>query len=261
MLLVVLPAGAEVLVAGSSTILPIVKRVAESFSAQTGIRVHATGGGSGQGILTAAAGGGQVGMVSRALRSDEAQLLVAHTIGLDGVAVFVNESNAIAGLSAHQVTDIYAGRVNQWRDIDPAAPDGRIVRVGKWTDRSTRGLFDGFFALQGQDYPAGTHMIGANIASILYVSIDPQSIGYVSLGSLDHARQFGAPVRVLPIDGVVPSMENVASGRYPYRRPLNLVTRGVPQGEALRFIEWLKSPDGQQAVVAEGFLPITGNRP
>lgn len=104
-------------------------------------------------------------------------------------------------------------------------------------------------------------MIGANIASILYVSIDPQSVGYVSLGSLEHARQFGAPVKLLPIDGVAPSIENIANGRYPYRRPLNLVTRGKPQGETLRFIEWLKSPAGQQAVVAEGFLPITGKAP
>jgi phosphate transport system substrate-binding protein len=256
MWLAALPAGAEILVAGSSTILPIVKRVAESFTTQTGIRVRATGGGSDHGIKTAAGGGMQVGMVSRALRADEAPLLVAHTIGLDGVAVFVNESNGITGLSARQVTDIYAGRVNQWRDVAPAAIDGRIVRVGKWTDRSTRGLFDGFFGLQGREYPAGTHMIGANIASILFVSIDPQSVGYVSLGSLEHARQFGAPVKLLPIDGVAPSQENVASGVYPYRRPLNLVTRGKPQGEALRFIEWLKSPAGQQAVVAEGFLPI-----
>lgn len=261
MLLAALPVRAEVLLAGSSTILPIVKRAAESFTAQTGIRVRATGGGSDHGIKTGAAGGMQIGMVSRTLRADEAQLLIAHTIGLDGVAVFVNESNGIAGLSARQVTDIYSGRVNQWRDIDPAAINGRIVRIGKEMDRSTRGLFDGFFGLQGQEYPAGTHLVGANIASILFVSIDPQSIGYVSLGSLEHAKQFGAPVKLLPIDGVAPSIENVASGIYPYRRPLNLVTRGKPQGEALRFIEWLKSPAGQQAVVAEGFLPIAEARP
>lgn len=139
-LLATLPVRAEVLVAGSSTILPIVKRTADTFTAQTGIRVHVTGGGSDHGIKTAAAGSMQVGMVSRALRAGEARLLVAHTIGLDGVAVFVNESNGITELTKRQVADIYAGRVNQWRDIDPAAIDGRVVGVGKWTDRSTRGF-------------------------------------------------------------------------------------------------------------------------
>lgn len=259
--LLALPARAELVLAGSSTILPVVKRAVDAFAAETGIGIKASGGGSDHGIQTALAGGSRIGMVSRDLHADEARTLTAYPVGLDGVAVFVNESNPIAGLTHQQVTAIYAGQINRWAALDKAAADERIVRVGKLTGRSTRGLFDGFFGLQGQDYPAGTHMIGANIAGILYVGIDPLAIGYVSIGSLDHAQKFGAPVKVLPIDGVAPSMEAVASGRYPYRRPLNLVTRGPAQGEALRFIQWLQSPPGRQVVAAEGFLPVAESRP
>ncbi len=256
----VLPARADLIVTGSSTILPVVKRAAAEFTAQTGIKVRASGGGSGHGAKSALNGSAHIGMVSRKLHEDEARQLVATTIALDGVAVFVHERNAVQGLKRQQVADIYSGRSNRWREIDPAAIDGRIVRVGKWHGRSTRELFDDFFGLRGQEYPDGTHMVGANVAGILYVSIDPLAVGYVSVGSLDHAERYGAPIKPLAIDGVIPSEENIVNGRYPYSRPLNLVTRGTPGGEALRFVGWMAGEAGKKAALEEGFMAGVGGR-
>lgn len=256
LLLVSSVARADLVVTGSSTILPVVKRAAVEFTAKTGIRIRANGGGSGQGSRDAREGVAHIGMVSRVLHEDEARHLVATTIGLDGVAVFVNERNRLRNIHHDQVADIYRGRVLRWRDLDASAPEGRIVRVGKLHGRSTRELFDKFFGLSGEEYPPDTHLIGANVAAILYVSIDPLAIGYVSFGSLGHAAREGAPVRPLSIDGVTPTGENAASGRYPYTRPLNLVTRGVPRGEARQFIEWMKGEAGQRAVRAEGLMAL-----
>lgn len=247
-------ARADLVITGSSTILPIVKRAAAKFTQSTGIKVAASGGGSDHGARSALRGTADIGMVSRALHEDEARALVATTIGVDALAVFVHERNPVAGLTRAQVVDIYGGRISRWREVDPAAGDGQIVRVGKWHGRSTRELFDRFFGFEGQEYPAGTHMIGANVASILYVSLDPLAIGYVSVGSLDHAAKNGAPVKILPLDGVAPSRENILSGLYSYTRPLNLVTRGAPHGEVARFIAWMTSPVGRQAVRDEGFV-------
>lgn len=253
------PARADLVFAGSSTILPVVKRVATEFTASTGIKVRVSGGGSERGAQSVMQGKADIGMVSRSLHEDEARSLIATTFALDAVAVFVHERNPVSGLTHDQVAGIYGGRHTQWRQIDPAASDSRIYPVGKWHGRSTRELFDGFFGLRGKEYPAGMHMIGANVASILYVSLDPYAIGYVSVGSLTHAAKHGAPVKILPLDGVVPSDENILAGHYPYARPLNLVTRGAPRGEAARFIEWMTGPVGQQATLEEGFLIRTGS--
>lgn len=253
-----IPARADLSIVGSSTILPIVKRVATDFTAATGIRCKVSGGGSDHGARSAAQGSADIGMVSRALHEDEARNLVATTFALDAVAVFVHERNPVTGLTREQIAGIYDGRHTQWHQIDSKAGNGRIYPVGKWPGRSTRELFDGFFGLVGRGYPAGVHMIGANVASILYVSLDPFAIGYVSVGSLDHAARQGAPVKILPIDGVAPSGENIVSGRYRYTRPLNVVTRGLPKGEAARFIEWMTGSVGQQAARDEGFLVQPG---
>ena len=249
-------AHADLRVTGSSTILPVVKRATVEFSLMTGIRVHVSGGGSGHGVKSVGNGSAHIGMVSRALHPDEARHLVATPIGLDGVAVFVHERNAIQELKRDQVAGIYSGRIGHWRDLGPGTIDGRVERVGKLHGRSTRELFDGFFGLSGREYPPGTHLIGANVAGILYVSIDPMAVGYVSAGSLTHAIRQGAPIRPLPIDGVEPTERNMVNGRYPYVRPLNLVTRGAPQGEARRFIDWMKGEAGQHAVRVDGFQPV-----
>lgn len=237
LLVALTPARADLVIAGSSTVLPVVKRVAAEFTAATGIKMRISGGGSGRGAQLAAEGKADIGMVSRGLHEDEARTLVATTIALDAVAVFVHERNPISGLTHQQIADIYRGHLVQWQQLDTAIPDSRIYPVGKLHGRSTRELFDGFFGLRGKEYPAGTYMIGANVASILYVSLDPQAIGYVSAGSLEHAARQGAPVKTLSVDGIAPSHENILAGRYPYVRPLNLITRGTPRGETARFIE------------------------
>jgi len=247
-------ARADLMITGSSTILPVVKRVASEFTAKTGIRVRVSGGGSDHGVIAVIQGRADIGMASRVLHEDESRGLFATTIGRDAIAVYANERNPIAGLTQAQVAAIYSGQLKQWRELGLTTVEGRIYPVGKWHGRSTRELFDGFFGLQGREYPEGTHMIGANVASILYVSLDPLGIGYVSVGSLDHAAKQGAPVKILPLDGVAPTHENIQSGRYAYTRPLNLVTRGAPRDEAALFIEWMTGKPGQEAVRAEGFM-------
>lgn len=255
------PARSELLLSGSSTVLPVVRHAAAEFALSTGIQVKAVGGGSDRGVEEVSNGRVQIGMVSRALHEGEARQLQAHVIGYDGIALFVHERNGLTGLTRPQVTDIFTGRLRHWREIDPAAPDGRIFLVGKSHGGSTRKLFDDYFGLRGQDYPSGTYIIGTNLAATLFVSIDPYSISYVSIGSLTRAREMGAPVKLLTIDGIVPTAANVAAGRYPYKRPLLLVTRGTPTGEAQRFIAWLQGKAGQRVVEAEGFLSSQRGEP
>jgi phosphate transport system substrate-binding protein len=247
---------ADISITGASTIQPVVKRVAEKFSAATGVRVRISGGGSDQGVRDVMAGRTQIGMVSRDLHPDEAGRLVVHPVGLDAIAVFVHERNPLRELARRQVADIFSGNIREWSELAAGGGGRRIVLVGKEHGRSTRELFDRFFGLTGKEYPRGTHMIGADVAGILYVGIDPQAIGYVSAGALGHAAQQGAPVKPLSIAGVLPSTANIRNGSYPYQRPLNLITQAAPRGETKAFIAWMLGPDGRNALREEGFVPF-----
>ncbi|HYI01465.1 substrate-binding domain-containing protein, partial [Hyalangium sp.] len=84
---------------GSSTIAPLMSEVAKRFEAQNpGIRVDVQTGGSSRGASDARQGLADIGMVSRDLKADEADL-EAHAIALDGVAIIVHGTNPITSLT------------------------------------------------------------------------------------------------------------------------------------------------------------------
>jgi phosphate transport system substrate-binding protein len=61
-------------------------------------------------------------------------------------------------------------------------------------------------------------------------------------------------VKLVKVNGIEPSAENIISGRYIIARPLLLVTRGLPQGKTERFIDFMLSREGQ-AIVGKNFVP------
>jgi phosphate transport system substrate-binding protein len=63
-------------------------------------------------------------------------------------------------------------------------------------------------------------------------------------------------VKILKLDGLEASKENIASGEYPLFRPLYLVTRGEPDGLSKEFIDWILSEEGQEVVSQAGTVNL-----
>jgi phosphate transport system substrate-binding protein len=63
-------------------------------------------------------------------------------------------------------------------------------------------------------------------------------------------------IRVVPIDGVMPSIQTVQGKSYPYARPTFYYTNGDPQGVAKQFVDFTLSAAGQKIVANVGFVPV-----
>jgi phosphate transport system substrate-binding protein len=63
-------------------------------------------------------------------------------------------------------------------------------------------------------------------------------------------------VKLLAIDGVFPSNDNVNTGKYEIARGLYMNTRGEPDPLAKAFISYMLNPEGQALVKQHGFLPV-----
>jgi phosphate transport system substrate-binding protein len=243
--------GGSLTVAGSSTIQPVCELAAQAFErAHPGARIDIQGGGSGAGIRTTREGLAGLGMVSRALHPDEGDL-TAHTIGLDGIALIVHGSNPLQGLTRQQVVDVYSGAVTDWASVGGAP--GPITVVNKEEGRSTLELFEHHFGLRGR-FVRNAVIIGPNGQAIATVAAAPAAVAYVSIGSATAAIAQGTPIKLLALDGVPATVENVRSRRFPLRRELNLVTRGPATGLAGDFLAFLRGPEGQRIVVAQDFV-------
>jgi phosphate transport system substrate-binding protein len=238
---------------GSSTVAPLIGEIGKRFEQRNpGVRIDVQSGGSTRGVNDARSGLADIGMASRALKKDESDL-ESHTIAMDGIGILVHRSNPVKSLTDAQILDIFTGRIANWKTL--GGEDRRITVVNKAEGRSTLELFLHHFRLKNADIKPHV-IIGDNQQGIKTVAGNRGAIGYVSIGRAEYEAGQGTPVRLLPMNGVAATVENVRNGSFPLARPLNLVTRGVPAGLASRFIDFARSSAVDDLVKAQYFVPL-----
>ena len=243
----------QLVLTGSSTVAPLAAELARRFeSTRPDVRVDVQSGGSSRGIADARSGHAELGMASRALAPSETDLQ-AHTIARDGVALIVHADNQLEGLSSEQVRAIYTGKISDWKQL--GASPGPITVVNKAAGRATLAVFLEHFGLEARAIKAAI-IAGENEQAIKTVAGTRGAIGYVSIGTAEVDIEAGVAIKLLALDGVEASSENVAKGRYPLARPLNLITSSEPSELALDFIDFAKSSANNDIVLREAFIPV-----
>jgi phosphate transport system substrate-binding protein len=243
----------RLVVTGSSTVAPLLFEMARRFEdLHPGARIDVQTGGSSRGIADARSGAADIGMVSRSLKGEEADL-EAHAIARDGIAMIVHRDNSIGELTDEQVVSLFTGRITRWSQVGGA--DEPVVVVNKAAGRATLEVFLHHFGIEEGTVKADV-VIGDNQQGIKTVAGNPFAIGYVSIGTAITEAERGIAIRLLPSGGVAPTLENVGQGRFPVVRTLSLVTRGEPSPLARVFIAFCQSPDQHDLVGAQFFVPI-----
>lgn len=243
----------KLVLTGSSTVAPLAAEIGKRFeSAHPDVRVDVQTGGSSRGINDARQGLVDIGMASRALKEDEGDLY-ASTIALDGISLIVHKDNPVAALSDAQVVAIYTGKIVNWKDA--GGNDAPITVVNRAEGRSEVELFLPYFKIEPGAVTAQV-IVGENQQGIKTVAGNPNAITYMSIGSSEADIERGVPIKLLPVGGVDASSETVQNGSFPLSRPLNLVTKGAPQGLVKDFIEYARSEAAHDILKAQYFVPI-----
>ncbi|MBL4846395.1 MAG: phosphate ABC transporter substrate-binding protein [Planctomycetes bacterium] len=255
----VLPSSAQakrtkLVLTGSSTVAPLAAEIGKRFEAlHPGVRVDVQTGGSSRGIRDAREQVADIGMVSRALKEGEQDLL-SFSIARDGVCLIVHQDNPVAALSDAQVVAIYTGQIRNWKEV--GGKDAPITVVNKAEGRSTLELFLHHFKLKNSQIEAHV-VIGDNEQGVKTVAGNPDALGYVSIGTAEYDATHGVEIKLLPVGGVAASIETVENGTFPLSRPLNLVFRGEPEGVARLFLDYARSEEVQDLVRNQYFVPIS----
>ena len=172
--------GRNITVKGSDTMVILGQRWAEVFmSKNPGITVQVTGGGSGVGIAALINGTTDVAEASRPMKDSEKDQVaqkrgkkaVELPVALDGLAVYVNGSNPISGLSLDQLKKIYTGAVRNWKDV--GGRDERILLYGRENSSGTYVYFKEH-VLENADYYPTTQTLPGTAAVINAVARDPR---------------------------------------------------------------------------------------
>ena len=62
--------------------------------------------------------------------------------------------------------------------------------------------------------------------------------------------------KLLSIDGVAPTQQNISDGSYPFVVDFYAVTNGQPTGNVKKLIDWILSPQGQELIAKTGYAPL-----
>lgn len=242
------PSDTTVKAVGSTSVGPLMEKLATAYSNKNStVTIEVEQVGSSAGIKAAGDGSADIGMSSRELKDEEVSTgLVAIPIALDGIAVIVNSENTVSDLTAQQITDIFTGKITNWKDI--GGSDEEIILVSREEGSGTRDAFEELLAVEEV---AGTALIAEGTGAVKSnVAGKKNAIGYISLGYMDDT------VKALAVDGVQPSEETIKSDTYKVWRHLYLVTKGEAAGEAKKVIDYILSDEGQAVVVENHYLSV-----
>jgi phosphate transport system substrate-binding protein len=245
---------------GSDTMVILGQRLAEEYMKKNpGAVVQVNGGGSGTGIAALINGTVDLAQSSREMKVDEKQKaakargseIVEQAVALDGLAVFVHNTNPLQSLSIAQVRDLFQGKVKNWNQV--GGPDAPVVLYGR---ESSSGTYDYFreHVLAKGDFAPAVQTLQGTAAIINAVGRDRNGIGY---GGIAYAKD----VRPLAISvegkaAVAPSEATVADGTYPLSRKLFFYHSQNAPERVTKFVQWALTPEAQALVTRVGYFPL-----
>lgn len=249
------PRSTPLVFAGSGTNLAITQLLAEAFRQrhpELTIEVPASIGSAG-GIRAAAEGAVALGLVSRPLKPQEQALgLAALPYARTAVVIGVHPTVAEDAITFADLINIYQGVKTRWRD-------GReiIVLTREPSDSSIEVLersIPGFKEVFDESHKAKRWTILFKDQEMNQaLATKPYAIGLSDLGAISAER---LSIKALKVNGVLPTPDDIHSGRYPLVKTLSFVFRPdkIPP-EAQAFIEFVRSPVEEQILLSHGYLP------
>ncbi|MFN8594700.1 MAG: PstS family phosphate ABC transporter substrate-binding protein [Anaerolineae bacterium] len=261
------PLGKPIENIGSDTIVNLALAWAEAYQkVKPGIRISVTGGGSGTGITALINGTADIANASRAMKDEEKQQARANgfepneiEIARDAIAVIVNPHNPVQALTLPQLSDIYSGKITNWREV--GGEDRPIVLLSRETNSGTHVYFLERVLRLGNSkdktlFSPDTLLLPSSEGITAEIRQNPNAIGYDGLGYVTSDVKMLAVAADASKPFVLPSIESVNASTYPIARPLFMYTRGQPQGSIKDYLDWILSSDGQAVVVQLGFVPL-----
>ncbi len=227
----------EIKYVGSSTIGQFMNEAAKVYTQSTfSINTEPESNG---GVNATVAGRTDLGGVACDLKPEVLKKGVnAYNIGKDGIGVLVHPSNPVSELSKQQLAGIFSGVITNWKEV--GGHDTAIDVYIASPKSATRKVFLELI-LKAMNYGgARTRTVRPDQNILEKVQGNPGGIGQLSFSFLRNAQ-----VKLIKPDGEQATVNNVD---YPILRNLNLATKGVPQGEVKRFIDWALSAKGQEIV-------------
>jgi phosphate transport system substrate-binding protein len=252
----------NITVKGSDTLVILAQKWAEVYMQKNpSSKIQVTGGGSGTGFAALQNQTTDLCNASRKIRAKEIEACVKafgkrpteYKVALDGLSVYVHESNPVKELSLDDLELIFTGKLKNWKEVG-----GKDEPIVVYSRENSSGTYEFFkeHVLKGKDFVSSAQTLQGTAQVLQAVAGEPKGIGYggAAYGAgamhLKISRQKGG-------EAIEPKEETVVNGTYPIWRYLFVyVNPALDKGEIAAYLNWIRSDDGQKVVKDIGYFPL-----
>ena len=181
--------------------------------------------------------------------------LVVYPLAKEPILILVRSDNPVSDISTEQVRAIIRGDIVNWKEV--GGPDKPIVFVTRLHCKNRPGHWK---TILPDEKEFRQERLNVKSAAAMVQRINDFSGAIGHTGSTWKFRA-GDKVKYLTIDGVAPTAENLASGRYPFFRQLSAITVENPSPDVVKLIrEAQTGPAFRKVADKYNLLPLNNAR-
>jgi phosphate transport system substrate-binding protein len=227
--------------------------LSKEYEKRTGMRILLRSGGSIQGIEDLRSGKVDFAACCRGKLSTDPEGLNFIQVAWDALVFIVHPSTPLNSVTVKDIRAIYFGGVTDWKQLG-----GNDRPIKLLISKPQKGLSGVEASLRGLVLEGREPVQTPNTLALVSTGIVEQIVEKTpdSFAAAGYASARKRNVKMLKVNGISPSKQAIATGRYPFRRPLFLVVPKTPGAETKKFIDFTLSREGQQFISTLGIVPL-----
>ncbi len=164
------------------------------------------------------------------------------------IVPIVNKSAGVSNLSKQQLSDIFTGKITNWKQV--GGKNQTITVINRSKGSGTRGTFEGLILNGKKPIQAQEQDSNGTVRKI--VSSTPGTISYISFPYANDEN-----IQKLSIDGVKPTNKNVETNHWQLWSYEHMYTKGKPSKNVQKFIDYMLGSKVQNDLVPKlGYISI-----
>lgn len=190
------------------------------------------------------------------LANQQGVALTMEAVCYDAFVFIVHKDNPIESLSLAQIQAIYSGEITNYAEV--GGSDAPIAAYQRPKNSGSQTAMENL-VMQGKPLKESPHEysfigMGSLVEAVADFQMRESSLGYTYLYYIDTLYK-NENLKVIKVDGIEPSPENLRSGAY----PLTTAYYGVIRKEDAEnagglFLEWILSKEGQRCIAQAGYV-------
>lgn len=180
-------------------------------------------------------------------------------IGLDALVFLANTANPLESLTMEQLVDIYSGKITNWSAV--GGLDRELLAFQRPTGSGSQTLMQklvmGDVPMTDGDNVFRYSTMSDILEGMLSYNNEDNTLGY-SVFYYANNMYFEKDLKLMGVDGVIPSTKTIYDGSYKLTNAFYAVVRTDEPADsnARKIFDWLTGEDGQQLVLDLGYVPV-----